>query len=202
MVGFYRANLYIMQHSKTQKEVYNFFAELHPFSEFVLTKLSLHASIERFKREDSIIREEIFNPSVYTIKKGLVRSYFIDPASGLEITKTFRTESGYFMQCEEPELKSSYQAVEDCELYVLHLDVATDLRNSQPSFQEFLYRSVSEDWRHKELLNKILSLPSASARYKMFISSFQSWAQRIPQYHIASLLNMTPIHLSRIRKVK
>jgi CRP-like cAMP-binding protein len=191
-----------MKHSETQNEVYGFFAKLHPFSEPVLSKLASSVSIEKFRKDEAIIREEIFNPNVYTIKKGLVKSYFIDQASGLEITKTFRTESAYFMQCEEPELKSSYQALEDCELYVLHLDVANDLRNNQPSFQEFLYRSVSEDWRQKELLNKLLSLPSASARYKMFVKSFHDWAQRVPQYHIASLLNMTPIHLSRIRKAK
>jgi CRP-like cAMP-binding protein len=191
-----------MEQTETPKEVYSFFAKLHSFSEPVLTKLASSVSIEKFRKDESIIREEIFNPNVYTIKKGLVRSYFIDPASGLEITKTFRTESGYFMQCEEPELKSSYQALEECELYVLHLDVAGDLRNTQPSFQEFLYRSVSEDWRQKELLNKILSLPAASARYQMFVHRFPHWVQRVPQYHIASLLNMTPIHLSRIRKAK
>ncbi len=191
-----------MKHSESQKEVYDFFSKLHPFSEPVLAKLASNVSIKKIRKEESIIREEIFNPNVYIIKKGLVRSYFIDPTGGLEITKIFRTECGYFMQCEEPELKSSYQAIEDCELFVLHLDVASELKNSQSSFQEFLYRSVSEDWRQKEILNKILSLPSASARYQMFVQIFPNWVQRVPQYHIASLLNMTPIHLSRIRKGK
>ena len=87
-----------MNYSDTKQEVYSFFAKLHPFTEPVLTKLASSVSIVKFRKDESIIREEIVNPNVYTIKKGLVRSYFIDPTGGVEITKTFRTEPGYFMQ--------------------------------------------------------------------------------------------------------
>ncbi|CAN5440798.1 hypothetical protein BH10BAC4_BH10BAC4_21040 [soil metagenome] len=177
-----------------------FFSKLFSFSEEVIDLMCVSSSFLKVNKDETVITEATFNPNVYVIKKGLVRSYFIDEVSGNEINKTFRSEQEYFMQCEEPELKSSYQALEPCEFYVIHLDIAGDLKKNHASFQEFLYRTVSEDWRRKELLNKMLSLPTAKARYAMLEKKFPDWLQRVPQFHLASFLNMTPVHLSRVRK--
>jgi CRP-like cAMP-binding protein len=40
----------------------------------------------------------------------------------------------------------------------------------------------------------------ASARYQRFLNEFPSLVERLPQYHIASHLGITPTQLSRIRK--
>lgn len=40
----------------------------------------------------------------------------------------------------------------------------------------------------------------ASVRYQQFLSEFPSLVERLPQYHIASHLGITPTQLSRIRK--
>jgi hypothetical protein len=40
----------------------------------------------------------------------------------------------------------------------------------------------------------------ASARYQQFMSDFPRLVERLPQYHIASHLGITPTQLSRIRK--
>ena len=185
-----------------QNNVRDFFSNLFPFPDEVLKRMCACSALVKAKKNESIITEEIFNPHVYVIKKGFVRSYFTDAISGNEINKTFRSEFEYFMQCEEPELKSSYQALEPCEFYVIHLSVASELKKNHPSFQDFLCRTVSEDWRRKELLNKLLSLPSGKARYAMLEKNFPDWLQRVPQFQLASLLNMTPVHLSRIRKAR
>ncbi|WGL15018.1 hypothetical protein PVT68_09520 [Microbulbifer bruguierae] len=40
----------------------------------------------------------------------------------------------------------------------------------------------------------------AGARYQQFLRDFPKLAARLPQYHIASHLGITPTQLSRIRK--
>ena len=60
------------------------------------------------------------------------------------------------------------------------------------SFQKLL--------KHKELLeyNRITKTPEEL--YKELFIYKPSWLEKIPQYHIASYLNISPETLSRIRK--
>ena len=54
---------------------------------------------------------------------------------------------------------------------------------------------LAKDAREVEIVQE-----NASQRYKRFLETYSSISSRIPQYHIASHLGITPTQLSRIRK--
>ncbi|MDH3326953.1 MAG: hypothetical protein OEM38_09590 [Gammaproteobacteria bacterium] len=51
----------------------------------------------------------------------------------------------------------------------------------------------------KERRETQLIMFDASTRYHAFLEEFRGLEKRIPQYHIASYLGITPVQLSRIR---
>lgn len=56
---------------------------------------------------------------------------------------------------------------------------------------------LEKDAREVEIVQE-----NASQRYRRFLAEYPSIGSRIPQYHIASHLGITPTQLSRIRKKK
>ena len=56
--------------------------------------------------------------------------------------------------------------------------------------------------RKKELTRREarLLLGNAEQRYRWFCKEYPELLERIPQYHIASFLGITPVSLSRLRK--
>ena len=56
---------------------------------------------------------------------------------------------------------------------------------------------LEKDAREVEIIQE-----DASQRYRRFLAEYPSIGSRIPQYHIASHLGITPTQLSRIRKKK
>ncbi len=63
--------------------------------------------------------------------------------------------------------------------------------------KQFLVEQVA---LRKEAREADLLLNSAEIRYQYFLEQHGALSQRIPQYHIASYLGITPVGLSRIRK--
>ena len=54
---------------------------------------------------------------------------------------------------------------------------------------------VAKEIREVEIVQN-----NAAQRYKKFLAEYPSLEERLPQYHIASHLGITPTQLSRIRK--
>jgi len=61
---------------------------------------------------------------------------------------------------------------------------------------------VEHAWIGKERRETQLIMLNASERYRAFREEYPGLEQRIPQYHIASYLGITPVQLSRIRAHK
>jgi CRP-like cAMP-binding protein len=66
--------------------------------------------------------------------------------------------------------------------------------------KEFVKSTFQKLFRHKKLLeyNRITKTPEYL--YQELLIYKPDWLQKIPQYHIASYVNITPETLSRIRK--
>ncbi|MDN5203059.1 Crp/Fnr family transcriptional regulator [Fulvivirgaceae bacterium BMA10] len=92
------------------------------------------------------------------------------------------------------------QALEDCEVLIANYTRASELYDKHHCLERFS-RKLSESFfvakEHREI---DIVLLSATERYAKFQKDFPGLEQRIPQYHIASYLGVTPTQLSRIRK--
>lgn len=162
---------------------------------------SIFVEAEVAKGSD-FIREGEVAKQIAFIEEGLLRSYYISP-HGLERNKHF-FEAGSFVApltslvTQQPSpvyigaledskvLVASYDALE--RLYMKHLEL------------NILGRKLVEfGWITKERRETQLIMLDATQRYRAFLAEYPGLDQRIPQYHIASYLGITPVQLSRIR---
>ena len=72
------------------------------------------------------------------------------------------------------------------------------LQISRP-FADFTEKMRARAYQSAEIRSSEFT-ESAESRYHILISKYPNITQRIPQYHIASYLGITPESLSRLRK--
>lgn len=137
------------------------------------------------------------------IVSGLLRIYYIDQA-GNEVNQ-------HFYQAEEVLAPISVMMNnEPCQYYVQALEDSVVLLADS----EELFKLGNENIEWLRLENNIvktvflktakreakLLLCNGEQRYKWFLKEYAELAARLPQYHIASFLGITPVSLSRLRK--
>jgi CRP-like cAMP-binding protein len=134
---------------------------------------------------------------------GLFRFYY-DTEHGSEINKSF-CGRGEFVAAFSSLLLNvpsslHIQALEDSELFILPYDVFVALDERHICWERLKYRLVEKLFIKKEQREKELLLCSAEQRYRLFTQEYTELHERIPQYHIAAYLGITPVALSRIRR--
>jgi len=139
----------------------------------------------------------------FLMVKGLVRFYYLE-SSGHEKIVAFGIENRWMTHLEsfveETPSKLSIQAIEDTELLLLYKPDLENLYLEFPVFER-LFRILTEKLAiatHRRYA--LFWQMDRKNRYSHFVESLPEFAQRIPQYMIASYLEMTPEYLSSLRK--
>jgi CRP-like cAMP-binding protein len=143
-------------------------------------------------------------PSFSYIYQGLVRCFSYDK-KGNEYNKMFFDE-GKFPGSMTALLTSTpsmltFEAIEDTLIIEINFTAYRKLmvRNDELKLFQIYYLEnnwlLAKDAREIEIVQD-----DATARYLQFIEKHDILADRLPQYHIASHLGITPTQLSRIRK--
>lgn len=142
--------------------------------------------------------------SFYFVQKGLLRAYVIDE-KGTEYNKTFFQE-GTFPASMVSLLKnkpSSFEieALEDCELIEIDFNKYGELLISSEDLKLFHIYYLEQNWLMKTESKDISFVQKdAQERYEDFLKNNTNLESRLPLYHVASHLGITPTQLSRIRK--
>jgi len=137
------------------------------------------------------------------VKKGAMKAAYIN-REGQEYILHFAIEDWWITDFEsfinQTPAKLTITALEESELQMLSYASLQKLFKLNSKFEHF-YRLMNE--RHTvTLFNTIISLLSndAEQRYLRFTQKYPGFMNRLPQYEIASFLNISPEHLSRIRR--
>jgi len=93
-------------------------------------------------------------------------------------------------------------AMEDSELLVAPYKDVARLYETNPEVNKIGRIIIEYAWIGKERRETQLIMLDATQRYLAFLEEFPKLDMRIPQYHIASYLGITPVQLSRIRSRK
>ncbi|PAJ73656.1 hypothetical protein CJF42_14665 [Pseudoalteromonas sp. NBT06-2] len=136
------------------------------------------------------------------ILNGLIRVYYID-SNGNEVNQ-------HFYQANEALAPiSALISAQPCEYYIQALEPVdlillnyNDLKSLTCDKNQWLQLEVKllqtvfikNAKREAQLL-----LGNAEQRYKWFIKEFPELNEKLPQYHIASFLGITPVSLSRLK---
>jgi len=151
----------------------------------------LNPSITPVKKGDILQRTGDLKTKAYQVKKGLLRSYTIDP-KGKEHIFMFAPEGWIIADNNSP--------YEPCELFIDVLEdaevipIEKDLIKNPPEALGLVKRI-------QVLQKRIIMLMSASAleRYEHFVDTYPQILQRVPQRMIASYLGITPEALSKVK---
>jgi CRP/FNR family transcriptional regulator, anaerobic regulatory protein len=159
-------------------------------------------TVQHLKKGDYLTRQGEIARQVSFINKGLLRMFYL--VDGKEICTGFSCENEYVSSyasflTHQPSAEN-IDVLEDCELINLSFDDMQVLYKTKPVFETFgrkiaemLFIMISSQ------ANRLLTL-TPEERYQSVLEYQPFIIQRVPQYMIASLIGITPEHLSRLRK--
>lgn len=159
-------------------------------------------SATEFRRGQHVLRAGTVCRHLTFIESGLVRHYY--HASTDEVTRWISVEGAFVVSLgsfitQTPTVEN-IQALEKSTLYQL----------DKQAFDQFyrLNESLREGWRRQleayyvameqRLYESVAQ--TAEERYQQLAITHPTFLKRVPLRHVASLLNISPRHLSRIRR--
>ena len=178
-------------------------AEFYPLSDKSKQQLLGLMQYQKFDKNYRIADLGETPSHFFVLMDGIVRSYAIDE-KGKEYTRSLyvpMVATGAFsaLILEKP-AQVIYECLADCTFlvgdfrkYKEYASENIELANLYNTVMERIFISME-----KRIFE--LSMLDAKQRYLKLKSHIPDIENKIPQYHIASYLNITPVQLSRIRK--
>jgi CRP-like cAMP-binding protein len=180
-----------------------FFKQLNMLTDDELNQLDQYITKRTLKKGDFLIREGKICDEVVYISSGILRSFYLSDKGG-EITYCLTFEGNMMTAFSSlitgKPTEESIQALTDVELLVIKkasLDALYESANTWLKVGKYL-----TELQYVGLENRIFSYQkySAKKRYEELMAKQPGHILKIPVQHLASFLNITPRHLSRLRK--
>ena len=144
------------------------------------------------------------------INSGIVRGYFIDDKGkdhtwnicfndkNAQMTNVYVVDYDSFVN--QIESNISFEVLEDCELFSVTYDNVQFLYNHSKKGERFGRLMAEQAYSHTHNLVLDELTKTASQRFETFIKKTPYLLDKVPQYHIATLLGIAPQSLSRLKK--
>lgn len=181
---------------------FNFMRSLYPLSRKVYDKLYGLAKLKEIKAGTKLVDLGDVSRKLFLINKGVLRSYLI-MENGKELTKTLFTPIEFFasftsMLTNKPS-EFIYETLTDSHIYEINYEAFVKLCNTNTEVLKFYSRYLEFLFMAGESVFIEISSMNAKERYLKLKERIPNIENLIPQYQIASYLNITPVQLSRIR---
>lgn len=143
--------------------------------------------------------------SQYFVLTGCLRKFLVNE-KGVEVTTEFALETWWLSDNRAFELQSkalfSIQAVENSEILTINFQSLERLYRDFPVMERYFRYVYQRAFAAYQMRIKYLYTLSKEDYFFHFYDSYPQFAQRIPQYLLASFLGLTPEYLSELRKKK
>jgi len=140
---------------------------------------------------------------IYLLNKGVVKSY-IYLESGKEFTKTLFTSMDFFSSLTSLLAQSPsefvYESITDCHVYSADFKEFKKLCEGNVEILKLYAKGLEFLFSAGERNHLEIASFNAKERYLKLRERIPEIDNLMPQYQIASYLNITPVQLSRIRK--
>jgi CRP/FNR family transcriptional regulator, anaerobic regulatory protein len=138
----------------------------------------------------------------FFIEKGCVRLYYLK--DGTEFTSFIFTEN-LVASSFESFLKGTpsiqiLETIEPCEVWVISYQKLEQLYEQLPQTNILMRKLLEERLLNSQKILASFILDNPEERYLEIVAQNPAMLQRIPQHQLATLLGITPVSLSRIRK--
>lgn len=186
-----------------KEQIKAYFNRYVAFSDTEIDGIFSELKVRVFQKKEFLLEENTVCRYNYFIIKGVVRSYFIDEKGNERIT-LFAIDNWWVTHMESfvKETPSTHylQALEETTVLYLSKETLEKLYSKYPKLER-LFRIVTENMLIANLRKSDIFLQMKSRdRYHSFAQLVPEFMQRVPQYMIASYLEMTPEYLSELRR--
>ncbi|CAD5249562.1 MULTISPECIES: Crp/Fnr family transcriptional regulator [unclassified Imperialibacter] len=180
-----------------------FFNSTVPLSEKVISLMAGMFVYDELKKGAYFVKTGEYATEIAFLETGIVRAFYVNN-EGKEYNKTFFSApsiiGSYASLISKQKNNVAQQALTDCKIWKASFHEIEKV--SEGNFEiERLRRMIAENYflsnEKKELEMAMLD---ADKRYLIMQEEYPGIELRIPQYHIASYLGISPTQLSRIRK--
>ncbi|MBA6156644.1 Crp/Fnr family transcriptional regulator [Tenacibaculum sp. S7007] len=183
-----------------------FLSEFDPLSSNSRNEFRQIFSLKTYKKGSVIAGYNQTKGKFFLIKEGITCSYLNDE-KGKKVIRTLFLPMSVMASLKsiinQPNVNNvnvNFHCLTDCKILIADLDDFLNLVDKHHDISK-LYIQILEK-SYSELIRRITHLTTleATERYLHLKKIAPSIENQIPQYQIASYLNITPIQLSRIRK--
>lgn len=162
-----------------------------------------HIRLIDIKKKEFLLEEGQICKANYFVEQGLLRMYFINE-KGVEQITQFALEnwwlSDYMSFSMQLPAKFYIQAVEDSKVIAVAYHQQDELFDQLPQLERYFRIMMQRAYAASQMRFKYFYDYSKEENYRLFVSLFPEFVQRIPQYMLASYLGLTPEYLSELRK--
>lgn len=157
------------------------------------------------KKGEFVVRIGEVQNDVYFLETGIARGFFLD-VNGKDITDCFVFHCGSVaiafsqLKLDVPSLMT-IEMLEDGNFFCVPISVVIQLQKNYKEalmlYNHLLTAALETHWNLKRVLNSC----TAVQRYQWFLKEYPGLIDRVNNKYIASYLGMTPVTLSRLRRM-
>lgn len=185
-----------------QDILFQFFSRHFPFKNDGLEDLLNLFEEDSYQKEEIILQPNSTDFTLRFVKSGFLREYYTTNSKEVNINfygaNEFSTDlNSFFGGSNTQKWQQCLTAVNVLSLSKKQLD---QFLKNYSCGHDIVQSSFQKALASKELFERNKLTKSTEELYKELQQKKPEWLQHIPQYHIASYLNVTPETLSRVRK--
>ncbi len=171
-------------------------------SEQEMAEIAKFFSVVHLRKNEYFLKEEQVCKKIGFLNKGLIRHYYAtnrnEVTRWMSLQNDFTTSLRSFI-LQIPSIEN-LQAVTDCELIVLDRKAFDYLLEKNEAFKTFYLKAL--EYNYITIEDRVFSLieKSAEERFEWMAKTQIRFIQQVPVMYTASMLGITPRHLSRLRK--
>lgn len=182
------------------EKIHNYFSYIG-FKGDDLDKVVGAFKMQTFEKNDLVVTEGKTSRYIGFVDSGLFQYYVIK--DGVEITSYVNVPDTWLASVmsfvsEKPSLEN-IRALTKGSIYMISKPNLRELVNTIPAFKDFYIALLEQSIVGIDESRHDLIVLTADQRYAKLLKSQPHLLQQIPLQHLASMLGITPRHLSRIR---
>jgi CRP-like cAMP-binding protein len=178
--------------------------QLFPLNDKEISLLNDGISFFSAEKEKNLIKPLHVADRLFFLEKGTVRSFYQKDYK--DINTEFFFENDFFTAftsfLTQEKTNLHFQCIEQCDLISIPRELLDKLLQEDTKWNILLNNILAKEYIKKCRRESSFLLLDANERYHYFLKQFPDADNRIPLFHIASYLGMSPETLSRIRSKK